>query len=114
MSVPVSVTYAASFSDDQHGLIQTPHTIHRTPDGAASWQPITSDLSASDLKGFRWARALVALDLKHMVIAPSWPRLGWTPPPLKAFNASAVRSRETSSPTIIRVSRTSNSRYVSA
>ena len=71
MSVPASVIYAASFSDDQHGLIQTPHTIYRTSDGGVSWQPITIDLSAADLKGFRWARALVALDPNHMIIVMS-------------------------------------------
>ena len=70
-SVPASVIYAASFSDDLHGLIQTPHTIYRTSDGGASWQPITIDLSGPDLKGFRWVRTLVALDPDHMVVVMS-------------------------------------------
>lgn len=71
MSVPASVIYAASFSDEQHGLIRSTHTIYRTSDGGASWQPITIDLSAADLKGFRWARALVALDPNHMIVVMS-------------------------------------------
>lgn len=71
MSVPASVVYAASFSDDQHGLIQTPHTIYRTSDGGASWQHVTIDLSAGNLKGFRWVRALVTLDSNHMIIVVS-------------------------------------------
>lgn len=71
MSVPASVVYAASFSDDQHGLIQTPHTIYRTSDGGASWQPVAIDLSGRDLTGFRWVRTLVALDPNHMIVVMS-------------------------------------------
>ncbi|MFY9689635.1 MAG: YCF48-related protein [Candidatus Acidiferrales bacterium] len=70
-SVPAPVIYAASFSDDQHGLIQTPHTVYRTSDGGVSWQPITIDLSSPDLKGFRWVRTLVALDPNHMIVVMS-------------------------------------------
>ena len=71
ISVPASVIYAASFSDDQHGLIQTPHTVYRTSDGGVSWQPVTIDLSSPDLKGFRWVRTLVALDSNHMIVVMS-------------------------------------------
>jgi photosystem II stability/assembly factor-like uncharacterized protein len=71
MSLPAPVVYAASFSDDQRGLIQTRHTIYRTSDGGASWEAVKIDLSSGDLKGFRWVRTVVALDSSHMIIVMS-------------------------------------------
>ncbi|MFZ0520406.1 MAG: YCF48-related protein [Candidatus Acidiferrales bacterium] len=71
MIVPASVVYAASFSDDRHGLIQTPHTIYRTSDGGTSWEPVKIDLSSDALKGFPYVRTLVALDANHMTIVMS-------------------------------------------
>jgi len=70
-SVPASVVYAVSFSDDQHGLIQTPHSIYRTSDGGVSWQSVEIDLSRGDLKGFRYVRTLVTLDADHMIVVMS-------------------------------------------
>ena len=71
MSTPSSIVYAAAFSDDRHGLIQTPHAIYQTSDGGASWKPVNIDLSTDDLKGFRWVRALASLDSNHMLIVVS-------------------------------------------
>lgn len=70
-SVPASVVYAVSFSDDRHGLIQTPHTIYRTSNGGASWETVGIDLSSDALEGFRYVRTLVALDANHMIIVMS-------------------------------------------
>lgn len=69
--VPASVVYAVSFSDDQHGLIQTPHAIYRTSDGGATWEPVKIDLSTGALKGFSYVRTLVALDANHLIILMS-------------------------------------------
>lgn len=69
--VPASVVYAVSFSDDQHGLIQTPHTIYRTSDGGAVWEPVKIDLSNGALKGFPYVRTLSVLDADHMIILMS-------------------------------------------
>jgi len=63
----VPVIYAASFSDEKHGLIQTPKAIYKTPDGGTTWNPITIDLD-DELKGFPYVRQLVALDANHMAL----------------------------------------------
>jgi hypothetical protein len=68
ISVPASVVYAASFSDDQHGLIQTPHTIYQTSDGGTSWKPVQIDVSRGELKGFHYVRTLASLDADHMIV----------------------------------------------
>lgn len=71
VTAPASVVYAASFSDDQHGLVQTPHAIYRTSDGGAAWSAVNIDFSAGDFKGFPYVRTLTALDGKHMIIVMS-------------------------------------------
>jgi Photosynthesis system II assembly factor YCF48 len=69
--VPSQVVYNASFSDDEHGLIQTPHAIYSTSNGGATWNPVKIDLASTDLKGFSFVRGLVALDANHMAIVMS-------------------------------------------
>lgn len=69
--VPSQVVFAASFSDGEHGVIQTPHIIYTTPDGGATWNPVKIDLGSPDLQGFRFVRGLIALDSRHMAIIMS-------------------------------------------
>lgn len=71
MVVPSQVIYDASFSDDQHGLIHTPHTIYWTSNGGATWNPVKIDLTSPDLNGFPFVREVVALDANHMAIVMS-------------------------------------------
>lgn len=70
-SVPETVVYAASFSDDQNGLIQTAHTIYRTSDGGKSWTGVPIDLTNGPLKGFPYVRTLATLDANHMIVVVS-------------------------------------------
>jgi hypothetical protein len=66
IKAPAQVIYAASFSDQNHGLIQTPRTILTTADGGETWEPVKADFTSSDLKGFSHVLELVALDPEHM------------------------------------------------
>ena len=72
--VPSQVVYKASFSDDQHGLIQTPHAIYWTSNGGATWNPVKINLASTELKGpppYSFVREVVALDANHMAIVMS-------------------------------------------
>ena len=71
IAVPAAVVYAASFSDQMHGLIHTPHTIYRTADGGVSWLPVPINISSGDLDGFPYVRGVVALDADHMIVLMS-------------------------------------------
>jgi Photosynthesis system II assembly factor YCF48 len=68
---PSQVVYNASFSGDQHGLIQTRRAVYWTSNGGATWNPVEIDLTSADLKGFGFVRGLVALDTNHMAIVMS-------------------------------------------
>lgn len=73
-AVPSQVVYNASFSDGQHGLIQTPHTIYWTSNGGTTWNPVKIDLTNPELDGppaYAFARGVVALDANHMAIVMS-------------------------------------------
>jgi hypothetical protein len=71
LSVPSQTVYQASFSDQKHGIIQTPRIIYTTTDGGATWNLVQIDLSSEDLKGFNYALAVVAVDANHMAIVLS-------------------------------------------
>jgi len=68
---PDPVIYAASFSDDKHGLLHTPHTIFQTSDGGQSWVPVPIELTSDEGKPFAFVLALQALDAQHMLIVVS-------------------------------------------
>jgi hypothetical protein len=65
------VIYAASFSDEKHGLIHTPRSVYTTSDGGTTWIPVKIDLENQDLKGFSHLSTILALDPKHMTIVLS-------------------------------------------
>jgi Photosynthesis system II assembly factor YCF48 len=68
---PAQVTYEASFSDEMHGLIQTPKAIYMTSDGGATWAAVGIDFGSDDLKGFSHIAVILALDAKHMMVVLS-------------------------------------------
>ncbi len=68
---PAQVIYAASFSDEKHGLIHTPRSVYTTSDGGTTWIPVRIDLENEDLKGFSHVSTVLALDPKHMTIVLS-------------------------------------------
>jgi len=68
---PSQIVYEASFSDQKHGIIHTPHTIYTTVDGGATWNPVHIDFSDEDLKRFSHALTVLAVDANHMAIALS-------------------------------------------
>lgn len=70
LSVPSQTVYQASFSDQKHGIIQTPRTIYTTIDGA-NWNPVQIDLSSEELKGFNYILTVLAADANHMAIVLS-------------------------------------------
>lgn len=74
ITAPTQVVYDASFSDNQHGLIQTPHTIYWTSNGGAAWNSVKVDLASPELGGppaYSFVREVVALDANHMAIVMS-------------------------------------------
>jgi hypothetical protein len=71
MKAPTQVIYDVSFSDEKHGLIQTPRAIYATSDGGHSWASVTVDFGSPDFKGFSYVSAILALDAKHMMIVLS-------------------------------------------
>jgi hypothetical protein len=68
---PEQVLYAASFSDEQHGIVHAPRAIYTTSDAGVSWVPVKIDLQSDDLKGFPYVSTVLALDAKHMIIVVS-------------------------------------------
>jgi len=68
---PDPVIYAASFSDDKHGLVHTPHNIFATSDGGQSWKPIKIEQDPDDDKPFNYVLSLHALDAQRMLIVMS-------------------------------------------
>lgn len=74
LHVPAQVVYNASFSDIQHGLIQTPHAIYWTASSGATWNSVKIDLASPELEGppaYSFVRGVVALDANHMAIVMS-------------------------------------------
>jgi Photosynthesis system II assembly factor YCF48 len=71
INVPSQTVYQASFSDQKHGIIQTPRTIYTTIDGGANWNPVQIDLSSEQLKGFNYVLTVLAADGNHMAIVLS-------------------------------------------
>jgi hypothetical protein len=65
------VMYDASFSDENHGLVQTPKTIYTTSDGGHTWVAATIDFGGAALSGFSHVSTILALDDKHMMIVLS-------------------------------------------
>ncbi len=58
--------FQISFSDPQHGLIQTRSSLVFTRDGGSHWLPISLAQNAEQLKAFPYVLSLVALDPTHM------------------------------------------------
>lgn len=71
INVPSQTVYQASFSDEEHRIIQTPRTIYTTIDGGANWNPVQIDLSREELKGFKYVLTVLAADANHMAIVLS-------------------------------------------
>ena len=71
VNVPSQIVYQVSFSDPEHGIIQTPHTIYTTIDGGATWNPVQIDLSSEELKSFSHVLTVQAADANHMAIVLS-------------------------------------------
>jgi hypothetical protein len=71
VKAPAQVIYDLSFSDEKHGLIETPRTIYMTVDGGTTWAPVNIDFGSDDLKGFSHAATVLVLDAKRMVIVLS-------------------------------------------
>jgi hypothetical protein len=71
LSAPSQTIYEASFSDQKHGIIQTPRTIYTTTDGGSTWTPVQIDLANEELKGFKYALTVLAVDATHMAIVLS-------------------------------------------
>ena len=71
LNVPSQTIYQASFSDQKHGIIQTPRTIYTTIDGGTTWNPVQINLSSEELKGFNYALTVLTADANHMAIVLS-------------------------------------------
>jgi len=71
LSVPSQTVYQASFSDEKHGIIQTPGAIYTTVDGGANWNAVQIDLSSQKLKGFNYVLTVLAADANHLAIVLS-------------------------------------------
>jgi hypothetical protein len=68
---PASVVYAASFSDEKHGLVHTPRAIYTTSDGGETWTPVKIDFADEELERFSFVGTVLALTPERMAIVLS-------------------------------------------
>ena len=68
---PDPVIYAASFSDDKHGLVHARHNVFVTVDGGQSWKPIKIAPDPDEDRPFTYVLSLHALDTQHMLVVMS-------------------------------------------
>lgn len=68
IKAPEQVLYAASFSDEKHGIVHALRAIYTTSDGGATWTQVKIDLESDDLTGFPYVSTVLALNADHMII----------------------------------------------
>jgi photosystem II stability/assembly factor-like uncharacterized protein len=71
IKAPEQVLYAASFSDEAHGIVHAARAVYITSDGGMTWVPVKIDLWSDDLKGFPYVSTIVALDPQRMTVVVS-------------------------------------------